>query len=74
MIYIDNAATSWPKPEAVYKELDDFARNWAANPGRSGYRMAIETILSLLRGEPPESVLNPKGIPRWRQRLETRLS
>ena len=40
----------------------------------SGYRMAIETILSLLRGEPPESVLNPKGIPSWRQRLESRLS
>ena len=26
MIYLDNAATSFPKPEAVYKPLDIFAR------------------------------------------------
>ena len=26
MIYLDNAATSWPKPESVYKEMDEFAR------------------------------------------------
>ena len=27
MIYLDNAATSYPKPEAVYKALDFFARH-----------------------------------------------
>jgi cysteine desulfurase family protein len=43
MIYIDNAATSWPKPEAVYRAMDDFARNFAGNPGRSGHRMAVES-------------------------------
>lgn len=43
MIYLDNAATSWPKPESVYRELDAFSRNFAANPGRSGYRMAVES-------------------------------
>jgi cysteine desulfurase / selenocysteine lyase len=40
MIYLDNAATSFPKPEAVYQALDDFARTKLANPGRSSHRMA----------------------------------
>lgn len=39
-IYLDNAATSFPKPEAVYQTLDRFARTAAGNPGRSGHRMA----------------------------------
>ena len=42
MIYIDNAATSHPKPESVYKRMDFVLRNASANPGRSGHRMAIE--------------------------------
>jgi cysteine desulfurase family protein len=42
MIYLDNAATSFPKPEAVYLALDDFARTKLANPGRSSHRMAKE--------------------------------
>jgi cysteine desulfurase family protein len=40
-IYLDNAATSFPKPEAVYQALDRFARNELANPGRAGHRMAL---------------------------------
>jgi len=32
MIYLDNAATSFPKPEAVYQALDRFARSSLANP------------------------------------------
>ena len=43
MIYLDNAATSWPKPESVYRAMDDFARQFAGNPGRSGHRMAVES-------------------------------
>ena len=42
MIYLDNAATSFPKPEAVYLALDAFARTKLANPGRSSHRMAGE--------------------------------
>jgi cysteine desulfurase family protein len=42
MIYFDNAATTWPKPEAVYKAVDKFMRELGANPGRSGHRMALE--------------------------------
>ena len=41
MIYLDNAATTWPKPEAVYRETDRFFRLEAANPGRSSHRMAL---------------------------------
>jgi len=41
VIYLDNAATSFPKPESVYLALDKFARESLANPGRSGHRMAL---------------------------------
>src|SRR6476646_6870408 len=41
MIYLDNAATSFPKPEAVYQTLDAFARSGLANPGRAGHKMAL---------------------------------
>ena len=40
-IYFDNAATTHPKPEAVYLAMDRFARNSMANPGRAGHRMAL---------------------------------
>ena len=41
MIYLDNAATSWPKPESVYQALDEFLRNSGGNPGRGGHTMAL---------------------------------
>jgi cysteine desulfurase / selenocysteine lyase len=41
LIYLDNAATSFPKPEAVYQTLDAFARHDLANPGRAGHKMAL---------------------------------
>jgi cysteine desulfurase family protein len=40
-IYLDNAATSFPKPEPVYQALDRFARSELANPGRAGHKMAL---------------------------------
>ena len=64
MIYLDNAATSFPKPEPVYLALDRFARKSLANPGRAGHRMAVaaERMLDetrhrlnqLFGGEAPE--------------------
>lgn len=42
MIYLDNAATSFPKPESVLRSMDAFVRSSAANPGRSGHRRALE--------------------------------
>ena len=40
MIYMDNAATSWPKPEVVYQSVEDCLRTAGANPGRGGYAMS----------------------------------
>jgi cysteine desulfurase family protein len=42
LIYLDNAATSWPKPEKVYQFMVDFYRECGVNPGRSGFDKAIE--------------------------------
>lgn len=41
MIYLDNAATSYPKPESVYRAADEFLRQHGANPGRGGHKMAV---------------------------------
>ena len=41
MIYLDNAATSWPKPESVYRAVGEFLRNSGGNPGRGGHTMAV---------------------------------
>jgi cysteine desulfurase family protein len=42
-IYLDNAATSWPKPEGVLAAMDDYQRRLGAPAGRGVYREAIET-------------------------------
>lgn len=49
MIYLDNAATSWPKPEPVYEALGNFLRTAGANPGRAGHRMAVAAAESIAR-------------------------
>jgi cysteine desulfurase family protein len=43
MIYLDNSATSYPKPDEVYRFMDSFYRKNGVNPGRSGFDAAIET-------------------------------
>ena len=43
LIYLDNGATSFPKPEAVYTFMDSFFRDFGVNPGRSGYDKCMET-------------------------------
>jgi cysteine desulfurase family protein len=42
IIYFDNAATSWPKPETVYQAVDTCLRQSGANPGRSAHRMGLD--------------------------------
>ena len=39
--YLDNAATSWPKPPEVAAAMTEFLAHEAANPGRAGHRMAV---------------------------------
>lgn len=41
MIYLDNAATSFPKPPAVAESIVDFLEHSAGNPGRSGHALAL---------------------------------
>ena len=40
MIYFDNAATTFPKPECVYTAANNCMRNYAVNAGRGTYRSA----------------------------------
>ena len=40
MAYFDNAATTFPKPEAVYDQMDSFYRKSGANAGRGNYGLA----------------------------------
>ncbi|MSN25774.1 MAG: aminotransferase class V-fold PLP-dependent enzyme [Geobacter sp.] len=41
-IYLDNAATSFPKPENVYQAVIDAMREVGASPGRGGHRRSLE--------------------------------
>ncbi|MDR1893457.1 MAG: aminotransferase class V-fold PLP-dependent enzyme [Spirochaetales bacterium] len=65
MIYLDNAATSWPKPGDVYETADRVFREFSGNPGRSGHRLSLaagryieETrgLLGRLFNVPPETL------------------
>ncbi|HTE19339.1 MAG TPA: aminotransferase class V-fold PLP-dependent enzyme [Armatimonadota bacterium] len=66
-MYFDNAATSFPKPEAVYQTMDRFLRTAGANPGRGGHHIAVEAdrtlararaqLAKLLNAPRPESVV-----------------
>jgi len=49
VVYLDNAATTWPKPESVYRAVDRFAREVGGNPGRSGHRRSLDAGRELLR-------------------------
>lgn len=40
-VYLDNAATTFPKPECVYKYMDEFYRQYGVNAGRSGYKLSM---------------------------------
>lgn len=66
MIYFDNAATTFPKPEVVYKALDEANRKLAFNAGRGDYKEAKnasriiqetrEKIANLVNAKPNEVV------------------
>lgn len=42
IIYLDNSATTYPKPDEVYKFMYDFYREHGVNPGRSGFDAALK--------------------------------
>lgn len=43
MIYLDNGATSFPKPAGMLRVMHECMRDYCGNPGRSGHRMSIKT-------------------------------
>ena len=43
LIYLDNSATSFPKPDMVYDFMNTFYRTRGVSPGRTGFDAAIET-------------------------------
>lgn len=67
MIYLDNAATTFPKPESVYGAVDDCLRNYCANPGRGGHKLSLksgrvllearELLAELFNVDSPENVI-----------------
>lgn len=42
MTYFDNAATTFPKPEIVYNKVMEAMKDYGANPGRSGHKLALK--------------------------------
>jgi cysteine desulfurase/selenocysteine lyase len=50
-IYLDNAATSWPKPESVYSAVDRYQRQVGVAAGRGSYRdaEAVERTIAQTR-------------------------
>ncbi len=49
MIYLDNAATSFPKPEKVYEEVLRCMKEYCANPGRGGHAMSIKAGMEIMK-------------------------
>lgn len=47
MIYVDNGATTFPKPKSVIDKIMDCSLNYAANPGRSGHKLAMKMDLEI---------------------------
>src|SRR5437868_1620227 len=66
-IYLDNAATSFPKPPGVYEAMLDYGQRLGASPGRGHYaesregarliRQCRERINTLINGENPNHII-----------------
>jgi cysteine desulfurase/selenocysteine lyase len=56
MIYLDYAATSWPKPKEVQNAMCDFVEHSGGNPGRSGHRLSISAARIVFKAR--EAVAN----------------
>ncbi|UFJ40437.1 aminotransferase class V-fold PLP-dependent enzyme [Brevibacillus humidisoli] len=49
VIYLDNAATTWPKPPRVKEMMAEVIDQYAANPGRGGHALAMKASKTLFR-------------------------
>lgn len=62
MIYLDNAATSWPKPPEVLRAVNGVMSRPFGNPGRGGHRASLcagRVVIRLPRGGGQVSWLRP---------------
>ena len=41
-LYLDNSATSWPKPPTVIEAITLYLNNYGASPGRSGHHFSVK--------------------------------
>ena len=55
MIYLDHAATSWPKPEAVLRAAEESVRFAGGNPSRGTHPLAEERLANLIRQNPEKA-------------------
>jgi cysteine desulfurase family protein len=70
-VYLDHAATSWPKPAVVLEAMQEFLLNAGGNTGRSGHRRSIassrgvslarERLADLLGVESPDELIFTKN-------------
>ncbi len=42
MVYFDNAATTYPKPQSIQFAVSDAVKSYGGNPGRSGHRVSMK--------------------------------
>ncbi|MEW5978042.1 MAG: aminotransferase class V-fold PLP-dependent enzyme [Acidobacteriota bacterium] len=69
VLYLDNAATSYPKPPGVYDVLGQYLLGAGANPGRSGHRMAVQAERAI--EETRVLVARMFGLNDWRRVIFT---
>lgn len=63
MIYLDNAATSFPKPRSVIRETLNCIKKYCANSGRSSHRLAVKTSEEIYKAREAVSDLVSLGAP-----------
>ncbi len=65
MVYLDNAATTFPKPEEVYDAMDKIARECCVNAGRGAYSMArtASTIIEETKAKLRELIHADRAVP-----------
>ncbi|MGE5703047.1 MAG: aminotransferase class V-fold PLP-dependent enzyme [Clostridia bacterium] len=49
IIYLDNAASTWPKPPGVKERMAEVIDGYAANPGRGGHALAMKASKALFQ-------------------------
>lgn len=67
VVYLDNAATTFPKPKGVISAVGRYLKLYCANPGRSSHTLAVksseavyearESVAKLIRADDPTKII-----------------